>query len=179
MNQNERAEYLAQTYADAILRLSYSYLKNTHDAQDICQTVLLKLLTSPRRFAEERLERAWVVRVAVNCCKDWKKSAWVRRRLPLEAAAHAAVHLPEPGESPVLAAVQALPERYRGVPAVLRGIRAGGDRDVDGLHGQSGQHVSLPGQGKIAEHAGRRLWTGMLIRVSWTRYSSRKRGGPP
>ena len=54
-----------------------------------------------------------MVRVAVNCCKDWKKSAWVRRRLPLEAAAHAAVHLPEPGESPVLAAVQALPERYR------------------------------------------------------------------
>ena len=33
--------------------------------------------------------------------------------LGLEAAAHAAVHLPEPGESPVLAAVQALPERYR------------------------------------------------------------------
>ena len=113
MNTTQRAEYLAHTYADAILRLSYTYLKNTQDAQDICQTVLLKLLTSPRRFAEERLERAWVVRVAVNCCKDWKKSAWVRRRLPLEAAAHAAVHLPEPGESPVLAAVQALPERYR------------------------------------------------------------------
>ena len=37
----------------------------------------------------------------------------IRRRLPLEAAAHAAVHLPEPGERPVLAAVQALPERYR------------------------------------------------------------------
>ena len=33
---------------------------------------------------------------------------------------------------------------------------AGGDRDVDGLHGQSGQHVSLPGQGEIAEDAGRR-----------------------
>ena len=113
MDYMEQAERLARTYADPILRLSYTYLKNTHDAQDICQTVLLKLLTSPRRFAEERLERAWVVRVAVNCCKDWKKSAWVRRRLPLEAAAHAAVHLPEPAESPVLAAVQALPERYR------------------------------------------------------------------
>ena len=113
MDDMEQAERLANTYADAILRLSYTYLKNTQDAQDICQTVLLKLLTSPRRFAEERLERAWVVRVAVNCCKDWKKSAWVRQRLPLEAAAHAAVHLPEPGESPVLAAVQALPERYR------------------------------------------------------------------
>ena len=48
MNQNERAEYLAQTYADAILRLSYSYLKNTHDAQDICQSVFVKLLTESR-----------------------------------------------------------------------------------------------------------------------------------
>ena len=109
----EQAERLVNTYSDLILRLCWTYLKNTQDAEDICQTVLLKLLTSPRRFAEERLERAWVVRVAVNCCKDWKKSAWVRRRLPLEAAAHAAVHLPEPGERPVLAAVQALPERYR------------------------------------------------------------------
>ena len=117
------AEELVERWSDTVLRIAWTWTGSVHDAQDICQTVLLKLLTSPRRFAEERLERAWVVRVAVNCCKDWKKSAWVRRR------------------------------------------------DVDGLHGQSGQHVSLPGQGKIAEHAGRRLWTGMLIRVSWTRYS--------
>ena len=39
----EQAERLANTYADAILRLSYTYLKNTHDAQDICQTVFVKL----------------------------------------------------------------------------------------------------------------------------------------
>ena len=108
-----RAEELVERYADAILRIGYTWLGDMDDAKDICQTVLLKLLTSPRRFDEERLERAWVIRVTVNCCKDWKKSAWVRRRLPLEAAAHAAVHLPELGESPVLAAVQALPDRYR------------------------------------------------------------------
>ena len=36
MNPTERAEYLAETYADAILRLSYTYLKSTHDAQDVC-----------------------------------------------------------------------------------------------------------------------------------------------
>ena len=54
-----------------------------------------------------------MVRVAVNCCKDWKKSAWNRRRVSLDAVADAAVRLPELGESPVLAAVQALPDRYR------------------------------------------------------------------
>ena len=50
MNITEQAERLANTYADAILRLSYTYLKNTDDAQDICQTVFVKLLTQPRNL---------------------------------------------------------------------------------------------------------------------------------
>ena len=45
MDQEQRAQELVERYADFILRLSYAYLKNTHDAQDICQDVLLKLLT--------------------------------------------------------------------------------------------------------------------------------------
>ena len=102
-----------ERWSDTVLRIAWTWTNSAHDAQDICQTVLLKLLTSPRRFDEERLERAWVVRVAVNCCKDWRKSAWNRRRVSLDAAADAAVHLPEVGESPVLAAVQSLPEKYR------------------------------------------------------------------
>lgn len=100
-------------WADTVLRVAYTWTGSVHDAQDICQTVLLKLLTSSCRFDEERLERAWVLRVTVNCCKDFRKSAWQRRRAPLEAAGEAAVYLPEPGESPVLEAVQALPEKYR------------------------------------------------------------------
>lgn len=47
MDLNQQAEYLANTYSDAILRLSYTYLKNTDDAQDICQTVFVKLLSHP------------------------------------------------------------------------------------------------------------------------------------
>ena len=50
MTCQQRAEYLAQTYSDAILRLSYTYLKNTSDAQDICQSVFVKLLTQPQEL---------------------------------------------------------------------------------------------------------------------------------
>lgn len=74
MNPTERAEYLAETYADAILRLSYTYLKNTHDAQDVCQTVFGKLLTEPRDFESPAHERAYVLRMAANACKDLLKS---------------------------------------------------------------------------------------------------------
>ena len=74
MNPTERAECLAEAYADAILRLSYTYLKNTHDAQDVCQTVFVKLLTEPRDFESPAHERAYVLRMAANACKDLLKS---------------------------------------------------------------------------------------------------------
>ena len=113
MNQNERAEYLAQTYADAILRLSYSYLKNTHDAQDICQSVFVKLLTEPREFDSPAHERAYVLRMAANACKDLLKSPWRRRTCDLAACAE--VPAPEAEEGSLLAAVNRLPPQYRAV----------------------------------------------------------------
>ena len=79
MDQTQRAEYLAETYADAILRLSYTYLKNTHDAQDICQTVFVKLLAEPREFDSPDHERAYILRMAANACKDLLKRPWRRR----------------------------------------------------------------------------------------------------
>lgn len=100
-------------WSDTVLRLGCTWTGNAQDAQDISQTVLLKLLTSPRRFPEPEQERAWVIRVTINCCKDWKKTAWNRRRVPLESAPEPAVHMPEPKDTPLLAAVQALPENYR------------------------------------------------------------------
>lgn len=45
--------------SDRILRLSYTYLKRTADAQDIRQTVFLKLFTNPRRF--DRPERHFMI----------------------------------------------------------------------------------------------------------------------
>lgn len=89
MSQNERAEYLAETYADAILRLSYTYLKNTHDAQDICQTVFVKLLTDPREFDTADHERAYILRMAANACKDLLKSPWRKRICGLESCGEA------------------------------------------------------------------------------------------
>jgi len=109
----QEAEALVDRWADTVLRVGYTWTGNSQDAQDVCQTVLLKLLTHPERFTEPVRERAWVLRVTVNCCKDLKKSAWSRRRVSLDAAADAAVTMPEPGQSPVLEAVLSLPEKYR------------------------------------------------------------------
>lgn len=113
MNPHEQAERLANTYADAILRLSYAYLKNTQDAQDICQTVFVKLLAEPRAFESAGHERAYILRMAANACKDLLKSPWRKRTCGLEACAE--VPAPEEADGSVLAAVNRLPPSYRTV----------------------------------------------------------------
>ena len=113
MDQTQRAEYLVETYADAILRLSYTYLKSTHDAQDVCQTVFVKLLTEPREFDSPDHERAYILRMAANACKDLLKSPWRKRTCGLEACAQ--VPAPEAADGSLLAAVNSLPPHYRAV----------------------------------------------------------------
>lgn len=107
------AERLVETYSDLILRLSYTYLKSTEDAKDICQTVFLRLLEKPRKFESPEHERAWIIRAAVNLCKDQLKSHWRRTTVDLEAAR--AVPAPEAEEGSLLAAVNLLPPKYRTV----------------------------------------------------------------
>ena len=81
-----QARRLVNTYADTILRISYQYLKQTCDAEDICQTVFLKYLTSNPEFDSIEHEKAWIIRTTVNACKDYLKSSFFRRTVALDEA---------------------------------------------------------------------------------------------
>ena len=109
----ERAEYLVSRYADLLVRIGYTWLGDMDDAQDICQTVLLRLLEDPRTFPDSGQERAWVIRLAVNACKNWKKTAWFRHRAPLEDGLQLTVQMPDLEEGSLLEQVQRLPPMYR------------------------------------------------------------------
>ena len=105
------AERLVHAYSDLILRLSYTYLKSTDDAQDICQTVFLKLLQKPRAFSSPEHEKAWIIRTAVNLCKDHLKSGWGRAT----RAPRGWNPAPAEEEGSLLSAVNLLPPKYRTV----------------------------------------------------------------
>jgi len=110
MDENQ-AQRIVSLYADMILRISYHYLKQTCDAEDICQTVFLKYLTAQPQFDSQQHEKAWIIRTAVNACKDHLKSAFFRRTAPLEEAA--AVAAPQAPDSEILDALKLLPANYR------------------------------------------------------------------
>lgn len=106
----QEAQRLVDAYSDLILRLSCTWLKSTQDGEDICQTVLLKLLTGDEEFDSPEHEKAWVIRATINACKD-ELRAFRRRAVPLEDAPEPAA--PDIPRSEVLDAVMALPGKYR------------------------------------------------------------------
>ena len=107
------AERLVDTYADLILRLAYTYCGHTQDAQDICQTVFLKLLEKAPAFQSPEHERAWIIRTTANACKDLLKSPWRQRSQSLDVGLE--VPAPQAGDGSVLEAVNQLPPHYRAV----------------------------------------------------------------
>lgn len=98
-------------HAKTVYRLCYSYLASPHDAEDATQAVFMKLLVKPRSFANEDHEKAWLLTVAANHCKDVLKSAARTRRaqMPGDIVDPRA----QAGQSDVLRAVMALPEQYK------------------------------------------------------------------
>ena len=109
LSQREEAERLVETYSDLILRLSLSWVRSSHDAQDICQTVLLKRLEYTGTFPAPEAERAWIVRVTINTCKNLRRSFWRRNVVGMECVADPVA--PEPEPDGLLEELRHLPDR--------------------------------------------------------------------
>lgn len=75
MSDTEYSRIVTQ-YADIIYRVALSYSKSSHDAEDVVQTTFMKLLVKMPVFRDEEHLRKWLIRIAVNNCKDLHKSFW-------------------------------------------------------------------------------------------------------
>lgn len=83
-------EELIDRYADLVLRVALSYLGSVSDAEDVCQDVLLRLLERTDGFEGPEHERAWVVRVACNLCRDRLRAERRHPSVPLDGVAEPA-----------------------------------------------------------------------------------------
>ncbi len=71
-------EELYEKYAGDVLRVSYFYLGDKQRAEDVCQDVFVRLMTNAPELTEGR-EKAWLLKVALNRCRDLWRGAWVKR----------------------------------------------------------------------------------------------------
>lgn len=108
----QKISELVERYSDMIYRLALSYMKSIHNAEDVVQDVFLKLVENDIFFDNPEHEKAWIIRVTINICKNKLRQFWNRNTTALD-------DVQEPSYSDtyeddtVLKAVMSLPENYR------------------------------------------------------------------
>ncbi len=108
MSGKDAFPYAFSQFTDTVYRVAVHNSARTADAEDITQSVFVKLLESEKAFRGTEHLKAWLIRVTINLCRDeLRKNANIvlcEAPLPKNAAEK---------EDSVIEAVRALPENYR------------------------------------------------------------------
>lgn len=117
MRTEQEVTQAINLYGDTVKRVCVVYLKNSADTEDIFQEVFIKYATRSPEFESTEHEKAWLIRVAINECKDFLKSFYKRRIFPTSPSRFLNEENPSiPAEhSGVLEVVLSLPRKYREV----------------------------------------------------------------
>jgi len=67
---------LMRRYKNDLLRIGFVYLRDASLAEDAAQETLMKAYQAD--FRGESNEKTWLMRIAINTCKDMRRSAWFR-----------------------------------------------------------------------------------------------------
>ena len=78
----ENIELLFQKYKDDVYRLAVSYTNSRQDAEDVCQTVFLKLMRQSNIAPGK--EKSWLMQVTANECRSLLRSHWWRTTVPMD-----------------------------------------------------------------------------------------------
>ena len=112
---NHELERLVLQYQQPLLRTCFLYLRDRALAEDAVQDTFLRALQAWPKFRGESTVETWLVRIAINVCKNQLKSPWRTRRAPAETLEGLHTDGPEPEDDTLVKAVQSLPLKYREV----------------------------------------------------------------
>lgn len=101
---------------ESVYRICFAFLRNEADALDALQETFLRLVRSSPAFSSPEHEKAWLIRVACNVCKNELRFA---RRRTEDLDSHFDLAAPDDAASrDLLYAVLSLPEKYK-TPVLL------------------------------------------------------------
>ena len=119
MIREQRLNEWIEAYSDPILRTCFLYLSDRGQAEDALQDTWIKAWKHMDEYEKNNIanDKAWLLRIAVNTCKDYRRSAWFRHidrskaldELPPQLAAA------EPEDRSLTLTVMELPDRYKQV----------------------------------------------------------------
>ena len=112
-DREERLNQMVIAYEKDLLRLCCMYLKDIDLAKDAVQETFLKAYRRMDRFEGKSSEKTWLIRIAINTCKDMLRGSWFRHvdrytaleDLPLPVAPPSVEHIA------IMNAIMTLPRR--------------------------------------------------------------------
>lgn len=108
--QDEAIERILDTYGDRLYRLCLVMLKKEADAEDAVQETILKYLQKRPKFRDQEHEKAWLLAVAANKCRDQLR---FHARHPQVCIDELPETCAESRDSAVLDALMTVPEAFR------------------------------------------------------------------
>lgn len=115
MRSEEELSRALGAHADTVRRICFLHLHNRDDVEDVFQEVFLKYALHRPDFESHDHERAWLLRVAVNACKDLHRSFWRRRVSSLEDANQSGLAIRDRDREVLDAVLRLVPPKYRDV----------------------------------------------------------------
>lgn len=109
----EEADYFSRAYeeyADDLYRICLVYLKRREDAEEAVTDAFIRLMEYAPEFENEAHKKAWLIKTAVNICKNMRKSAWTRYVVPNDEVLS---YMTTQDEVTIMDEVLSLPPKYR------------------------------------------------------------------
>ncbi len=118
ISKEETYTAIVEQFSDMIYRIAWQNLFNREDSEDVVQDVFLKLIQQKNNiFRDSEHLKAWLIRVTINRCLDFKKSLLHRKIVPLDNIDKlCSTGIPwEDGEQEIMEELYLLPEETRNI----------------------------------------------------------------
>lgn len=102
-------------YAQELMNVCFGYTRDKYASEDLIQNVFIKFLNCKKTFNSSNEEKYWLIRVAINECKNYLKS---RKRVVLneEIIEYVSPKVDKNDDIYIVSKiVKDLPEKYRSV----------------------------------------------------------------
>ena len=114
MRSEQEVEQAIELYSDMIRRICLLHLNNHEDTEDVLQEVFLKYVLHSVGFESKEHEKAWLIRVTLNACKDLKRKLFRHSTVSLEVLSEEAASV-VPEQMEILETLLSLPAKYKDV----------------------------------------------------------------